>query len=482
MKGICMLINVTIIKICFILLGSLCMGFGAYAAGVGAPTLNGADIHILWGLPFVGMLLSIAIFPIVASHFWHHHFSKIAMFWALAFIVPFVLSYGVSVSLYEILHVILLEYIPFIILLLSLFTVAGGICVKGGIKATPVINTSLLAFGTITASFTGTTGASMLLIRPLIRANKWRLHRTHVVIFFIFLVSNIGGSLTPLGDPPLFLGFLKGVSFFWPMLNLILPMLMVSFILLASFFIMDWFLMKKEKHITSDFEDDEKFAIVGVKNIMLLLLIVLVVLTSGLWKPNISFTIYYIDVELQNLMRDLLLLGITYVSWKTTPKENYHANGFTWFPIEEVAKLFIAIFITIIPVIAILKAGEQGALSHIIQLVTNEDGTPNNSMYFWVTGLLSGFLDNAPTYLVFFNVAGGDPVALTTSLNTTLLAISVGAVFMGALTYIGNAPNFMVRSIAEEQGIVMPSFFGYILWSMIFVIPCCLLVNFVFFV
>jgi Na+/H+ antiporter NhaD/arsenite permease-like protein len=302
-------------------------------------------------------------------------------------------------------------------------------------------------------------------------------------VFFIFLVANIGGSLTPLGDPPLFLGFLKGVSFFWPTTHVFLPMVMVSVILLAVYFAIDSYLMKKEDASAAPQPDgsEEKFGLEGKVNLLLLVGVVGAVLMSGIWKSGISFDVYYVHVDLQNLVRDLLLLGIAFLSWKLTSIESRKANGFSWFPIIEVAKLFAGIFLTIVPAIAILKAGTNGAMAELVNLVSHE-GEPQNVMYFWLTGILSSFLDNAPTYLVFFNTAGGDPEYLMGPLANTLLAISAGAVFMGANTYIGNAPNFMVRSIAEERGIAMPSFFGYMAWSCIFLLPIFALVTLVFFV
>ena len=455
----------------------------ALAAGEGAPHLDGGKLALYWIVPFCGILLSIAIFPLVAPHFWHHHFGKISAFWAAAFLIPFAVVFGPEIAIFEVIHVLLLEYFPFIILLLSLFTVAGGVRLRGRLVGTPALNTGFLLIGTALASWMGTTGAAMLLIRPLMRANAKRRYRVHTIVFFIFLVANIGGSLTPLGDPPLFLGFLKGVSFFWPTTEMFLPMLMVSVILLVLYFMLDSFLVKKEggpPEVDPD-EADEALGIDGKVNFLLLAGVVGAVLMSGIWKPGVEFVIYHVHWELQNITRDLLLLLIAFLSWKLTPMVNREANGFTWFPIMEVGKLFVGIFLTIVPAIAILKAGQNGALSGIVTLVSTPDGQPINEMYFWLTGILSSFLDNAPTYLVFFNTAGGDPQELMGPLNQTLLAISAGAVFMGANTYIGNAPNFMVRAIAEEGGIRMPSFFGYMAWSGLILVPIFVLVTFVFF-
>ena len=454
----------------------------SYAGAEGAPHVIGEDLGIFWVLPFVGILLSIAVFPLVAEHFWHQNFGKISLFWALLLIVPFIFSQGLQITIYELLHVGLLEYVPFIILLLSLFTISGGVQLRGSLVGTPVLNTLIIFIGTVLASWMGTTGAAMLLIRPLIRANQYRKSKVHIIVFFIFLVANIGGSLTPLGDPPLFLGFLKGVDFFWTTSAMFLPMLFMSVSLLIIFFVVDTYFYKKETPLENKIEENEKLGLNGSFNLLLLAGVVGGVLLSGFWKPDIHISIYYVHVELQNIIRDVLLLALTYASWTLTPKAIREANEYTWFPIEEVGKLFAGIFVTIIPAIAILKAGTNGALSSVVSSVSNESGEPINYMYFWLTGILSSFLDNAPTYLVFFNTAGGDPSVLMGELYNTLLAISAGAVFMGANSYIGNAPNFMVKAIAESSNIKMPSFFGYMIkWSFPILMPLFLVVHWIFF-
>ncbi|MED5433843.1 MAG: sodium:proton antiporter [Candidatus Neomarinimicrobiota bacterium] len=449
------------------------------AGTAGAPHLDGGDLSILWVIPFAGILLSIAILPLIASDFWHHNFGKISAFWAILFVLPFMLSQGLSITIYEVLHVGLLEYIPFIILLLALFTISGGVQLTGSLVGTPIMNTAIIFVGTLLASWMGTTGAAMLLIRPLLRANKDRKHKVHVVVFFIFLVANIGGSLTPLGDPPLFLGFLKGVDFFWTTKAMFIPMLFMVVSLLIIFYIYDTVQYKKEGELPTS-TSSEKIGLKGSFNLLLIVGVVCSVLLSGFWKPHIEFTVYHVHVELQNIIRDILLLCLSYASWKYTAKEIRQANEYTWFPIQEVAKLFAGIFITIIPAIAILKAGTSGALAAVINSVSSDSG-PVNNMYFWLTGILSSFLDNAPTYLVFFNTAGGDAQVLMGELSQTLLAISAGAVFMGANTYIGNAPNFMVKSIAESSGIEMPSFFGYFLYSLVILFPLFGIVSLLFF-
>lgn len=513
--------------------------------------VDGATLPLFWGLPFAGILLSIALFPLVMEHLWHRHYGKIAFFWALIFTIPFYMSFGQS-AIYEFLHIILLDYVPFIILLGTLFTAAGGICLKGSLRGSPGLNTFILALGASLASFMGTTGAAMLLIRPLIKANKWRKNKVHLVVFFIFLVANIGGSLTPLGDPPLFLGFLKGVDFFWTM-NLFKMMLPTIIILLIVFYILDSILYKKEGTPPDDGVKEPIKLEGSINFIFLAAIIASIIYSSSLSKapgyfdqavydnfvPQIeaasvkqkqaeevlfAFNEKYegnlesvseelmvlrsahqdtiaatnalrgqqshdstlglhvggVTVPFTNILRDGLLVLIGILSLLFTSKATREANFFTWEPILEVAKLFSAIFLTIIPVLAILKAGIHGELASVIWAVMGPDNQADNVMYFWLTGILSSFLDNAPTYVVFFNTAGGDAATLMAT-NTTLLAISAGAVFMGANTYIGNAPNFMVKSIAEENEIKMPSFFGYMVWSFGILVPVFIVLTFIFF-
>jgi len=448
-----------------------------------AATLDGASLSMWWGAPFAGVLLSIAVFPLVAPKLWHHHFGKIAAAWALAFLVPFALAYGPSTALGTLIHALLEEYVPFIVLLTALYTVAGGICVTGNLHGSARLNTSLLALGTLLASIMGTTGAAMLLIRPLLRANDNRKHVVHIVVFFIFLVANVGGSLSPLGDPPLFLGFLNGVGFFWTTVHLALPMLFVCAVLLVLFYLIDayWFRRQDEVLAVDPSPDTAAIGLEGKINFVLLALVIALVLMSGLWKPGIVFDVAGTHVELQNIVRDVALIALTVLSLVVTPRAAREGNAFNWAPIEEVAKLFAGIFVTIAPVIMMLRAGEAGVFSGIVHLVNDAAGQPRDIMYFWATGLLSSFLDNAPTYLVFFNLAGGDAQSLMTTGASTLAAISAGAVFMGANSYIGNAPNFMVKAIAESRGVRMPGFFAYFAWSGAVLVPLFIATSWIFF-
>ena len=448
-----------------------------------AASVDAASMPLTWGLPFAAILLAIALCPLLAPGFWHHHFGKVSAACALAFLLPFAALYGPGQAVGVVLHTLIAEYIPFLILLTALFAATGGIHIKGNLHGTPLLNTGLLASGTALASVMGTTGASMLLIRPLLRANDARKHKTHVVVFFIFLVSNIGGSLTPLGDPPLFLGFLKGIDFFWTTKAMLAPMLLSSVALLAVFFVIDsWYFRRADEQLKVDPTPDSPLRIEGWINLAVFgPLILLSVLISGVWKPGISFNVLGTQVELQNFVRDVSLIALTVLSMKFTPRDIRRANHYDWGPMLEVAKLFAGIFITIIPVLAILQAGSKGALAPLVAMVTGPGGAPDNTMYFWLTGVLSSFLDNAPTYLVFFNLAGGDAAALMGPMAATLTAISAGAVFMGANSYIGNAPNFMVKAVAESRGVKMPSFFGYMLWSGCILLPLFVLLTVIFF-
>jgi Na+/H+ antiporter NhaD/arsenite permease-like protein len=439
------------------------------------PALNGAALSLRWGIPFAGLLLSIAVLPLIAPKFWHDHFGKVAAAWVLALLIPFALIFGPSTAVHEVAHAVFAEYLPFIIILFALFTISGGICVRGQFRATPLRNTALLALGALLASIMGTTGAAMLLIRPLLTANEGRRSRAHAVVFFILLVGNIGGALSPLGDPPLFIGFLKGVGFFWTTRVLLWPTLFVTLALLAIFYSVDRRMFAREPEWLAH-EHALHVAIEGSFNFVLLAGVVGAVLLSGLWSSGITFDALGTPIALENVVRDAALVALAFASLAITPKSIRAHNVFHWAPIVEVTKLFAGIFVTIIPVIAILGAGKSGALRDLIAALVNLDGTFRNVAVFWVTGILSAFLDNAPTYLVFFNLAAGDAATLMGPLAATLKAISMAAVYFGALTYIGNAPNFMIKAIAEDRGVAMPSFFAYLGYAAVLLVPLLALV------
>jgi Na+/H+ antiporter NhaD/arsenite permease-like protein len=412
---------------------------------------------------FVAMLLCIAIIPLTKlEHFWHSNLNKLLVGLGLA-AYPLIWLLVLEPNPDKLLHT-MHEYFSFIVLLGTLFYVTGGILLTGDLKASPETNFKFLLVGTLSASLVGTTGASMLLIRPLVRTNSERRYKVHVVIFFIFLVSNIGGSLLPIGDPPLFLGYLKGVPFLWT-LSLWKEMLLTCGILLAIFYFLDRHFYKREsdKARKLDATNIEPLRIEGKFNLVWLLGIVLCVALIG---PEYGF------------LREAAMIACAAASRFTTEKQVRERNQFSWFPIIEVAALFIGIFLTMIPALMLLetKGGELGV------------DTP--AKFFWASGILSSFLDNAPTYLVFFSTAQGmvnqgalggemvDPVGVP---FVILQAISCGSVFMGANSYIGNGPNFMVKAIAEELKVEMPSFFGYMKWSVGILIPTFILVTFVFF-
>jgi Na+/H+ antiporter NhaD/arsenite permease-like protein len=436
-------------------------------------------------LPFAGMLLSIALFPLVAPTFWHHHFPKVSAAWSAVVVIPFVIAYGHAAG-HELLHVALVDYVPFIILLGALFTVSGGIFVRGALAGSPPVNGAIMLIGTLCASWIGTTGAAMLFVRPLLRANRARHRRAHTLVFFIFLVANIGGALTPLGDPPLFLGFLHGVPFFWT-LTVWKEMCFVAVSVLAVYLVVDFWQWRREPPEVRERQPGagRGLTIEGSHNLLFFGGILAAVIGSGLWQGS-EIEILGVHQQVQNLARDAVLLAMLAGSWFTTPRAIRAENEFSWAPIREVAILFAGIFATIIPVLLMLRAGEHGAMAFVIRAVREP------AHFFWASGTLSSFLDNAPTYLTFLSSALGrlypgvperEAIGRLIAEHPAFLqAIATGAVFMGANTYIGNAPNFMVKSIAEEAGVPMPSFFGYIFrYSLPVLIPVFVLTTWLFF-
>ena len=439
-----------------------------------AATLDGAKLHT------VGFSVRRAILGATdrssgcccSKAFWHHHYGKFAFVWATLTLAPMqALLWRRYRRWLRLVHALLGDYLGFIAILFALYVVAGGILVTGTLRGTPLVNTAILAFGTLIASVVGTTGAAMILIRPLLRANAERFNNVHVVVFFIFLVGNIGGALSPLGDPPLFIGFLNGVDFFWPAKHLWLQTAFAAGCVLAVFVIIDAWFYFGDRKVTPVDEAAAPLRVRGIVNLLLLVLIVADVVDSALWKPGIAFNLYGTVLELQNIVRDAVLVIAALLSLWLTPDEHREANGFSWEPILEVALLFAGIFVCAVPVLAMLAAGHDGAFAWLLGAVTAADGQPHLVAYFWLTGVLSAILDNAPTYLVFFKLAGGNATELMGPLSGALTAISMGAVFMGALTYIGNAPNFMIYAIATERGVAMPSFFGYLVWSVVILGP-----------
>jgi Na+/H+ antiporter NhaD/arsenite permease-like protein len=437
-------------------------------------------------IPFAAYLLAIALVPLFANHFWESNRNKLVV--AVVASVP-VLIYLLAIEPdhgpHWLLHS-LKEYVAFIVLLGALFVISGGVYLRGSLAGTPIVNTGVIALGALLASFIGTTGASMLLIRPLLRANVARERKVHIVVFFIFIVSNGGGMLTPLGDPPLFLGFLRGVPFLWTF-GLFWPWLIVNLALLVVFNVLDQFVLAREERERpgAQLEEVQQVAeplgIEGAGNFVWLAGVLAVIFSIG------SFGKSHISPN-EDVLAFLQISGMLFMaalSMATTRRETRVANGFTWEPIVEVAVVFVGIFVTMIPALKLLEA--RGA----------EFGVNSAWQFFWATGILSSFLDNAPTYLTFTSLAVGvvneaNPGAgLSANALGGLLAypdgvlyltaISCGAVFMGANTYIGNGPNFMVKSIAESAGVRMPGFLGYMAWSSVILLPLFLGVTLVFF-
>ncbi len=439
---------------------------GSALASEGAESI-GADLSLWWVSFFVVMLLCIAILPLAAEKWWHPNKHKAMVSAVLGFPVVGVFLY---LDFHSVLH-IGMEFISFMVLLGALFVISGGILIQTDRRATPMVNTGFLALGALLASFMGTTGAAMLLIRPLLMTNQQRTKKVHTVIFFTFLVANIGGCLTPLGDPPLFMGYLRGVPFTWTF-NLMPEWAAVVSFLLLLYFVLDTVLFTREPMVALKADRMKLIPthIAGAKvNVPLLIGVVLAVafLNEQYMPSDWPFPLTPFPI------REIVLIGLAWASWKGTQKGLRKANHFTFYAIIEVAALFAGIFATMIPAILILAA--RGA----------ELGVSDPVSFFWATGGLSAFLDNTPTYVVFFALAQALPVpegvAVVAGVSVPLLtAISLGAVFMGAMTYIGNAPNFMVKAIADERGVKMPSFFGYMLWSVGILVPVFIAVTFLF--
>lgn len=450
------------------------------------PTFIGDQLSLLWSIPFVGMILSIALLPLLFPALWYENYGKITLVWVSLLLLPLTLIFGVGMSAHLVIESLLTEFIPFVLLLLVLYTASSGIHFTSTFQASPKVNLLILSIGTLLASLMGTTGAAMLLIRPLLEANKKRRYKAHVIIFFIYLVGNVGGALTPLGDPPLFLGFINGIDFFWTFKYMLGPYLMTAGILLFLLFLLDSYLFTKE--FTPPPIEAHRFqlTIEGWHNIFIILGVLGGIVISGFWQSKYSLTLLYTSLPLEDLMRNGLFLFLAILSFYSTKKIIHQKNHFNWYPLIEVSKLFLGIFITIIPVILILQAGEKGALHAIVNVTHTPQGEPINSTYFWIIASLSAFLDNAPTYLVFFNMAGSGSGELEVAdylmnqIPQTLLAISIGTIFTGPLTYIANAPNLLIKTIAEQEGVVMPSFFSYFYQALIIFIPIYVLLIFVF--
>jgi Na+/H+ antiporter NhaD/arsenite permease-like protein len=431
---------------------------------------------LVTGVPFLGLLASMAVLPVIAPRFWHRRMAFIAAFLVVALVALQATAIGPVAAVAAVWRAMVIDYMPFVALLLALYTAAGGVLLRGGFGGTPAGNTAMLVAGMGLGLVMGTTGASMVLIHPLLRANAHRRRKVHLVLFLIVLVANASGALTPLGNPPLYLGLLHGVPFFWPALHLATPLLVVACALLVVFYLLD-------RHLAADeprAPPPERFRVRGWGNVVLILLVVAVVLAQG-FVPARHLVLLGQPIGAAELASTSLLLLVTVVSSASTARAVRQANDFSWQPMIEVATLFAAIFITIAPVEQMLEAGLHGPLVPLLRLTRGSDGQNWPMAYFWLTGILSAFLDNAPTYLVFFRMAGIQPPALSGADAATLAAISAGAVFFGGLTYIGNAPNMMLRAIAAHRGVRMPGFFGFLLMAACLLLPVLGLIGLIFF-
>jgi Na+/H+ antiporter NhaD/arsenite permease-like protein len=449
---------------------------GLAAAPALAASAPAAPPGLAWGIPFLGIILSLGLFPIIAPRFWRRRKGLVAALWTLALLAPQAALIGPGFALESAWHAVLRDYLPFVTLLAAMFTVGGGILVQGGPWGRPGGNTLLLALGTVLAGVVGPIAASMVLIHPLLRANAHRTRRVHLVVFFIILVSNIGGVVTPLGNPPLYIGLLLGVPYAWPLRHLLVPLLLMALPLLAGFWVVDRHRAKAEPPPPPA----RRLRLRGHVNLLLLGVVIAGVLAQDWWQPG-TVTLFGVSLGIERLAGMAVFGAVVALSAALTPRAVHEANMFSWTPILEVAKLFAAIFITITPALAMLQAADHGPLAPLLRLTTDVLGRPNPIAYFWLAGTLSAFLDNAPTYLVFFQIAGNDAGQLTGTLSATLAALSAGAVMLGALTYIGNAPNLLVRSVAAHRGVRMPGFFGYMAISCALLLPLFAMLTLLFF-
>lgn len=444
---------------------------------------NSETLTLMWGLPFLGVLLSLALGPIFFKASWHKASPVILGILSCLTGVAVLKECGFLMSGSIFTHLMVCDFLPFILLIGALYIISGGILLEVSVKRSPLTNTLFLGVGTFFASFIGTTGAVILFIRPLIHVNKARLHKAHLIVFLIILVGNIGGSLTPLGDPPLFLGFLNGIDFMWVPHNMTLPFLLMALPLLGIFYAVDTFFLRKEHRREPHFHKKNIpwLKIQGKKNLALLLLLIFVVAFIQPEENSAHFVFMGVSIFWPNLLRDGLLMLLTLLSLWTTPYHIKSTNKFSWKPLLEVGVVSFAIFVTVMPVLCILEAKEEGALGFLIRILSDEVGNPLPVLYFWTTGLCSAFLDNAPTYLVYLKATGIPAKELMDYSEPLLLAISTGAVFMGALTYIGNAPNLLARAVAEEYAIKMPSFLTYSLIVGIILLPLFFVLSYLFF-
>lgn len=427
----------------------------------------------LWAIPFLGIILSMSFFPLAFPQFWDRYGGCVPFFWSAVYLIAVGYVFGISEIFPAIFKPLAGHYVSFIVLISALYIASGGIFVDFSHKHGPLFNTMFLFCGSLLAGWIGTTGASVLLIRPLLRANSERAYKTHLVIFFIFLISNVGGAATPLGDPPLFLGFLEGVDFFWFIRNLFPYILFTSGSLCFLFFIVDTFLYRSEVKQSSECGNLSGFTVEGGTNLFLVLCILLTVILCNFEG---EFELLGDKYSYASALRSVILGAIAIISLKFTSQVPREKNYFSFAPIREVAELFIGVFITVAPIIHILHKGSAGELKFIFDWIAPA-GEFIADRCFWASGLLSSILDNAPTFLIFFHMISGNAVEMMTAKANLLTTISISTVFMGAVTYIGNAPNLMVRSISKDYGVSTPTFAGYIVWSVAILFPLFYLIT-----
>ncbi len=416
--------------------------------------------------PYIALMLGLALCPLLVPKIWHAFEKPILLAIGLWTLVVMVHVEGTSQAVHNFTHMLVHEYIAFLAILFALYVVASGIHVQFNISDSLKNNILILLGGAVLANFIGTTGASMVLIRPFLKLNHNRPYKTHLGVFFIFIVANIGGSLTPLGDPPLFMGYLAGVDFGWTLQHGWIPFVMAIAFCLGVFAIID---RAKNKHNVSQ-RHDVGIPIEGGINFILMAAIVVITLLAPRLSSDPVTTLMGTEISWQDILRDVGYVTIGALSLWLTPKHIHRHQHFNFEPFKEVARVFLVIFLSLIPISAMLKLGADGPFCGLFNFA-HVQGLPVDVRYFWLSGILSAFLDNAPTYLLFFKMAGGNAEILMHQLPSTLLAISLGSVYMGAMSYIGNAPNFMVRSIAKQSGVEMPSFVGYMVWSCVILLP-----------
>lgn len=411
-------------------------------------------------IPFAGVLLSFAILPGLAPRFWHRRMAAVIFAWVIFGFALQAFSIGTAEALFALWQVTFADFLPFIMLLLALYALGGGIGIKGGPWGRPVGNLLLLIIGTILASVMGTIGAALLLIHPLLAANGSRFEKRHLVIAFIILVGNCGGALSPLGDPPLLVGFLRGVPFFWPAVYLWRPLLVLAVPVLLLCFAFDVYFARREAK-----PKPQKLMVRGALNIFLLIVLVVAIPLQGFWHPG-NVNVLFATIPGEHLAIVVLELVCIVVSEAATPRAIRSQNRFAWSVMREIVILFFAIFTTITPVFHLLQTASLA---------------PNPLLWFWASGIASAILDAAPTYLIFFEAAGGHAASLSAAPARLLTAIAAGSVFFGPVTYLGNAPNLMIREIASRRGVKMPGFFAFSGIMIVILTPIYVLMSFLFF-